>query len=267
MELTPTMQNIVNLCTEFGGRILAAIAIYIIGRIIISKLLKLISKVPAVDKMDPTAHNYILNLIKGVLYVVLAVSIIAQLGVSMTSVITILASCGVAVGLALQGALGNLAGGLMLLIFRPFNVGDYVCAGGEEGVVKKISLIYTVLNTVDNKTVSIPNGGLMNANVVNFTAEDLRRVDLTFKAAGSEPIKKVQAVILDAIVKTDKALADPAPQVEPLAGVPGGLEYTVRVWGKTADYWDLYFALMRNIPTALGEAGVSGPSSPVTVTQ
>ena len=167
--------------------------------------------------------------------------------------------------MALQGSLSNLAGGIMLLVFRPFNVGDYIIAGGEEGTVKSISTFYTVLNTVDNKTVSIPNGTLMNSNISNCSSEDLRRVDLTFNIAGSEPIKKVQATIMKVIVASDKAMADPAPEVQPVAGIPGGLEYTVRVWCETADYWDLYFELMREIPTALGHAEIAGPSTPVKV--
>ena len=155
----------------------------------------------------------------------------------------------------------------MLLLFRPFNAGDYIVAAGEEGVVKKISLFYTILTTVDNKTVSIPNGSLMNANITNASFEDTRRVDLTFNISGSEPIQKVKATILKVIVESELAMADPAPQVEPVAGIPGGLQYTVRVWTETANYWALYFELMNEIPTALGNAGIAGPSTPVSVSK
>ena len=259
------LDKLVELCTTAGVKILIAILIYIVGKFIISKLMKMVDKMHSISKLDDTAKSYIRNIIKAVLYVVMVVAIISELGVPMASVITVLASAGVAVGMALQGSLSNLAGGIMLLVFRPFNVGDYIIAGGEEGVVKSISTFYTVLNTVDNKTVSIPNGTLMNSNISNCSSEDLRRVDLTFNIAGSEPIKKVQATIMKVIVATDKAMADPAPEVQPLAGIPGGLEYTVRVWCKTADYWDVYFELMREIPTALGAAEISGPSTPVKV--
>ena len=257
--------TLIDFCTNAGIKIIAALLIYIIGKVIIGKLMKLFGKLKSFEKMDVTARNYILSFLKGALYIVLVVSIIAVLGVPMASVVAVIASCGVAVGLALQGALSNLAGGIMLLIFRPFNVGDYIAAGGEEGTVKSISLIYTVLNTVDNKTVSIPNGTLMNANVVNCSSEELRRVDLSFNVAGSEPINKVKATIMKVIVDTDKAMADPAPQVDPLQGIPGGLEYTVRVWCRSEDYWDVYFELMRDIPTALGAAEIPGPSTPVKV--
>lgn len=259
------LDKLIDFCTAAGSRIIVALLIYIIGRIVIRKLLSLLGRLKGLEKMDETARTYILTFIKAALYIVLVVSIIAELGVPMASVITVIASCGVAVGLALQGALSNLAGGIMLLIFRPFNVGDYIIAGGEEGVVKSISLIYTVLLTVDNKTVSIPNGAMMNANIANASAEDLRRVDLAFNVAGSEPIKKVQATIMKVIVGTEKAMADPAPQVDPLQGIPGGLEYTVRVWCRTEDYWDVYFELMREIPTALGNAEIAGPATPIRV--
>lgn len=265
MDMSNAMAVILGFLTTAGIRILLALVIYVVGRFVIGKLIKLFGKLKAFTGMDETARNYIMTFIKATLYVILGVAIIAELGVNMASVIAVIASCGVAVGLAMQGALSNLAGGIMLLIFRPFNVGDYIIAGGEEGVVKKISLIYTVLNTVDNKQVSIPNGSMMNANISNASAEDLRRVDLTFNIDGGEPIKKVQAAIMGAIIDSKLAMADPTPQVEPLTGIPGGLQYTVRVWCKTADYWDLYFELMREIPAALGIAGIAGPSTPVKV--
>lgn len=259
------VDKLIDFCTSAGIRILLALVIFIVGKFVISKLMKIIDKLQSKSPMDTTAKNYIKSIIKAVLYIVLVVAIIGELGVPMASVITVLASAGVAVGMAMQGSLGNLAGGIMLMVFRPFNVGDYIIAGGEEGTVKSISIFYTVLNTVDNKIVSIPNGSLMNSNISNCSGEKLRRVDLKFNIAGSEPIKKVQATIMKVIVATDKAMADPAPDVQPVAGIPGGLEYTVRVWCKTEDYWDVYFELMREIPTALGNAEISGPSTPVKV--
>ena len=259
------LEKLIDFAASGGIRIILALLIYIIGKFCINKLISIIDKIQTKSPMDETAKTYIRNIVKAVLYVVLVVAIIGELGVPMASVITVLASAGVAVGMALQGSLGNLAGGIMLMIFRPFSVGDYIIAGGEEGVVKKISTFYTVLNTVDNKTVSIPNGALMNSNISNCSSEELRRVDLTFNIAGSEPIKKVQATIMKLVVATDKAMADPAPDVQPVAGIPGGLEYTVRVWCKSSDYWDVYFELMREIPTALGAAEISGPSTPVKV--
>ena len=201
------------------------------------------------------------------LYVVLVVSIIAYLGVPMSSVIAAIASVGVAIGLALQGALSNIAGGIMLLIFRPFSVGDYIVAGGEEGTVRTISLVYTVLTTLDNRRISIPNGSLMNSNICNATVEELRRVDLNFDIAGSEDSDKVYKILADVIEKTEWRLDKPAPQVLITAGVPGGLTYTVRVWVKTSNYWDEFGVLMKEIPAALNAAGVARPSTPISVSK
>ena len=250
---------------DIGLKLVMALVVYIVGRFVINKIIKAIGKMKSFKSIDQTAANYIITFIRAALYVVLVVSIVALLGVPMSSVIAAIASAGVAIGLALQGALANIAGGIMLLIFRPFSVGDYISAGGEEGTVKKISLVYTVLNTIDNRLISIPNGALMNSSISNATAEDLRRVDLNFDVAGSEPADKVEKVIMDVIGKNEKALTDPAPQVIILGGVPGGLTYTVRVWVKTADYWDEYGELMRDIPAALNKAKIARPATPISV--
>ena len=161
----------VDLCTNAGGKILLAIAVFIIGRIVIKKIIGFIEKRDALKKVDPTVGSFAANFIKILLNIVLILSVISILGVPMASVVTVLATAGLAVGMSLQGALGNLAGGIMLLIFRPFNVGDYVQAGGEEGTVRDIALFYTIIMTNDNRRITVPNGTLMNSNVTNFTCE------------------------------------------------------------------------------------------------
>jgi small conductance mechanosensitive channel len=252
---------------DIGLRIVLAIIIYIVGSFIIRKVIKALGKMKSMKSIDTTAASYITTFVKAALYVVLAVSIIALLGVPMSSVIAAMASVGVAIGLALQGALSNIAGGIMLLIFRPFSVGDYIIAGGEEGTVRSISLVYTVLTTIDNRRISIPNGTLMNSTVCNATAEQIRRVDLNFDIAGSEDADKVEKILFDVIDKTEWLLGQPAPQVLITAGVPGGLTYTVRVWVKTSDYWNEFGALMKEIPAALNKAGIARPSTPISVSK
>lgn len=253
------LNSIIQIATKAGSKIVLAILIFIIGRIVIGRILSILQKSKAIRHLDPTVKTFAMNLAKVLLNIILIVAIINVLGVDTASIIAVLASCGVAVGLAMQGALANIAGGLMLLIFRPFNVGDYISAAGEEGVVKAISLFYTTINTVDNKEVTIPNGALMNANITNFSSEELRRVDLTFNVTGAESIEKVQELILGTVAKNELALKDPAPFAAPVSGIPGGLEYTVRVWARSANYWDAYFSLLKEIATALGEAGIGGP--------
>ena len=243
-----------------GGKIIMAVIILIVGMIIIKAMLRFFNKAKFMDKLDPTVKSFLLNFIRIGLYVILVISIISVLGVPMASLVAVLASCGVAIGLALQGALGNLAGGLMLLIFRPFSVGDYIAASGEEGIVKEITLFYTVINTLDNKRVTIPNGTMMNANVSNYTVEDTRRVDLTFNVGAGNDISKVQEVMLNVVRANKDVISTPdEPFAAPVEGVPGGLQYVVRAWTTTDKYWDVYFDLMKGIAAALGDAGIGGP--------
>lgn len=246
-------------------RILAAVVIYLVGRFLINWMVKKLTKVKGFGKVDETARNYILALIKAILYAVLIVIIVAQLGVAMSSVVALLATAGAAIGLAIQGALSNFAGGLMLLIFKPFRVGDYIIAGEYKGYVQSISLVYTTLRTFDYTTILIPNGTLMNSDIMNSTAEDIRRVDLFFDISSAEPSDKVRSVILDTVSKWDKALSDPAPAVVTSATVTDGITYAVRVWVNTADYWDVYEGLTEDISASLNEAGISRPAMPVRI--
>ena len=274
MNMEASMNNVERLidklsdgAMDLGLKLVLAVVIYIVGSFIIKKIVKGMGKMKSLKSIDATAASYITTFVKAALYVVLVVSIIALLGVPMSSVIAAIASVGLAIGMALQGALSNIAGGLMLLIFRPFSVGDYISAGGEEGTVRNISLVYTVLTTLDNRRISIPNGSLMNSNICNATVEELRRVDLNFDIAGSEDADKVEKIMDDVIAKSEWALEKPARQVLITAGVPGGLTYTVRVWVKTSDYWDEFGYLMKEIPAALNESGIARPSTPISVSK
>ena len=248
------------LLASAGGKILLALVVFIVGKAVIGKLTGLLSKLKGLSKLDPTVHTFIMSFIKIMLYVILIVTVIGILGVPMASVVTVLASAGVAVGLALQGALSNIAGGIMIMVFRPFNVGDYVSAAGGEGTVKSVNLFYTVLTTVDNKTITIPNGSLMNANVTNFSSQPLRRVDIDFACAKGEDIDKVQEIMLRVMGSNEKILKDPAPFARINGGTNESMKFTTRAWCKGPDYWDVYFDMQHDIVAALGEAGVKAPA-------
>ena len=250
----------VDLCTNAGGKILLAIVVFIVGRIVINKIVGFLEKREALKKVDPTVGSFATNFIQILLHIVLILSVISILGVPMASVVTVLATAGLAVGMSLQGALGNLAGGIMLLVFRPFNVGDYVQAGGEEGTVRDIKLFYTILMTNDNRRIIIPNGTLMNSNVTNFTCEGRRRVDLVFSCGKGEDIDRVQKLMVEEMEKNGKVLKDPAPFARFSGGTNESMEFTVRAWCNTADYWDVYFDLLQNTATAMGKAGISAPA-------
>lgn len=254
------MEKIKEMLTGAGGSIVQAIIVAIVGFFLIKYVMKVLRKLKSFEKLDQTTTRFILNLIKWVLYVMLIIAVISILGVPMAQVIAVLASAGLAVGLALQGALSNLAGGILLMIMRPFKVGDYVDAAGASGFVQSINLFYTVLLSIDNKRITVPNGSLMNANVVDYTAEPKRRVDLVFSCAKSEKPAEIQQCILDAVAGSKYALTDPAPFARISGGTNEAMEFTVRVWCNTEDYWDLYFELNQLIVEAFAAKGVQAPA-------
>ncbi len=259
------VKKCIDLATTYGGKIVLALVVLIIGALIIKLLNRLIGKALDKSKLDETIKHVAKNVIKVLLYIILIISVVDILGVSMSSVIALLASCGIAVGLALQGALGNLAGGLMILIFKPFKIGDYIDSAGAEGVVRDISIFYTTLMTLDNKKVFVPNGDLMNANVTNFTANESRRVDLDFKITNDIDAEFVKRVLLAAAQDTDGVLADPAPFARLTAVDDDTFIFTVRAWCDTAKYWDVRFDLIENCSKALGDNNIDDPEERIAV--
>ena len=241
-------------------KLLGALIVFLVGKILIGKVIGMLEKNHAIAKLDGSVRSFSMSAIKAALYVILFVTIINIMGVPMASVVAVIASAGVAVGLALQGALSNLAGGIMLVLFKPFRVGDYVDAAGVSGTVKEVSLFYTVIITTDNRHISVPNGSLMNANVVNYSTEPLRRVDLAFACAKSETPANIQNIMLDVMNANAKVLQDPAPFARVSGGTNEAMQFTVRAWCKNEDYWDVYFDLNQSITEALGAANVQAPA-------
>ncbi|MBQ7737921.1 MAG: mechanosensitive ion channel family protein [Oscillospiraceae bacterium] len=254
------MTNLAALCTTIVGKILLAIIVWFVGKFVVRKIVGLVGKIKALEKIEPNTRTFVLSAVKWLLYIVLVVSIVAILGVPMASVITVLGTAGAAIALGLQGSLANLAGGIMLVIFKPFKVGDFVEAAGVSGVVKEINLFYTVLNTLDNCRINVPNGALMNANVIDYTAEDTRRVDLTFASAKSEDPARIQGLMQEVMAANPKVLKDPAPFARVSGGTNEAMQFTVRAWCATADYWDVYFDLTQAITEKLGANGVQAPA-------
>ena len=264
-SLTQFWNTIMGLVATFGGRLLAAIAVLILGSLVIKLLTKGIVKAVEKTKLDGVVKKILEKAVKFLLYLVLVIAVVSILGVDMTSVIAILASCGLAVGLALQGALANLAGGIMVLIFKPFKLGDYVVGAGSEGVVKDISLFYSTLLTLDNKKVLIPNGDLMNATVTNYSAEELRRVDVDYKITNDANAEEVKKVLLEACAATEGVLEDPAPFARMSNVDDDTYIFTVRGWTLTANYWDTYFNLVESCSKALQDNGIDDPEERIVV--
>lgn len=243
------------------AQIIFAIIVFLVGKFLIKKIVAVLEKSKHLAKLDGAVRTFTLSFVKLGLLALLVIIIISILGVPMASIITVLASAGVAVGLALQGALSNLAGGIMLLVFKPFKLGDYVEAAGVAGDVAELTLFYTVILTKDNRRITVPNGSLMNGNIINYSTEDYRRVDLTFACAKSEAPARIREIIEQTMVGADKVLDQPdAPFVRLSGGTNEAMEFTARVWCKNDDYWDVYFDLTQKITEALGAAGVKAPA-------
>lgn len=256
---------IIELGTNVGGKILFALLVFIVGNLVIKSVKKLMDKADKIAKLDKTVQSFVKSLVSVTLYALLIISVISILGIPMTSIIAVLASCGLAVGLSLQGALSNFAGGLMILIFKPFRVGDYVSASGAEGTVEDISVFYTSIVTIDNKRITVPNGALMNSNVVNFSIEDNRRVDLSFKVTNACDQELAKAVLLKAAGETEGVLSDPAPFARMTGVDEDTFVFTVRAWCESANYWNVYFDLLEGCTAALGANGIGDPVDKVSV--
>ena len=259
------LDKAVSLLTTAGGKIIVAILVLIVGRIVINAIAKGLEKLKGFAKLDKTVQDFLHSLIRILLNVLLVIAIIQVLGIPMTSFLTVLASAGLAIGLSLQGALSNCAGGLMILIFKPFKVGDYVSASGAEGTVQEITVFYTNILTIDNKRITVPNGSLMNANVTNFSSEELRRVDLVFKTSFGMDNNLVQGIMRKAAEETRGVLSSPEPFARFSGCADNAQEYILRAWCKSGEYWDVYFDLLGNVSAAFGKAGIAAPATKLDV--
>ena len=253
-------KTVVDICTNSGSKIILAVIVWFVGKWLIGKLLQMFGKLKAVEKLDSTLTAFLMSVVKGILYVVLVVSIISILGVPMASVITVIASAGVAVGLALQGALSNLAGGIMLMIFRPFRVGDMINAAGAEGIVQEITMFYTKMRTPDNIDITVPNGSLMNANITNYTAEPMRRMDIKFSVAKDTDIEQAKAVIVEAMKNTAGILKDQEISACCVGGTNEAMEINARSYVVPGEYAGTAALTTENITKALGAAGIKAPA-------
>lgn len=251
--------------STMGLRIVGAILLLIVGAKFIGWLVKLVKKSKSVDKIPNSAVVVITNLIKIVGYVLLAISIAALLGVPTTSMIAVIGSAGLAIGLALQGSLSNLAGGLMILLFKPFEVDDYIDDGAHSGTVDDIGVFYTTLTTPDNKKIVIPNGALSNSSVTDYSANGTRRLDMKFSVAYSTDIEKTKSVILSVINAHEMIKKEPAPFVRLSEHADSALVFTVRVWVNKENYWTVNFDLNEQVKEAFDKAGIEIPYPQIDV--
>ena len=248
-----------------GKHILIAAIVYAIGRAIIGIINRVVARLLNRQHIDPSVQTFLRSMIKILLTILLIISVIGALGINTTSFAALLASAGVAVGMALSGNLQNFAGGLVILLFKPYKVGDWIEAQGVQGSVKEIQIFHTVLVQADNKVVYVPNGSMSTAVVVNYSRLDTRRVEWTIGIDYGEDVDKARAAILEALGREPLILADPEPTVALGALADSSVNLTVRVWTKTGDYWPVFNNGYRLIYDAFNAKGINFPYPNQTV--
>ena len=254
-----TFQKVYDLLMLYGVKVIAAIAIFIIGRWVAKGFQSLTKKLMDKKNVDPTITGFVGNLTYMALLVFVIIAALSQLGIQTTSFIAILGAAGLAIGLALQGSLSNFAAGFLMLIFKPFKVGDYIEAAGVAGTVETIQIFTTTLQTPDNKTIIIPNSGVTNGNIVNYSVKGTRRVDMVFGISYEDDIEKAKQIMADVLGKDDRILKDPPIQIAVSELADSSVNFVVRPWANIENYWGIYFDTMENIKKAFDEAGVSIP--------
>jgi len=253
------IESLKELLIEFTPNIIIAFAILIIGLFVINLIIKTSRKLMLKGGVDITLQKFLGNLIGWVLKILLFITVVSKLGIATTSFTAIIAATGLAVGLALQGSLANFAGGVLIMIFKPFKIGDLVEAQGEIGVIKEIEIFTTKLTGLSNKEIIIPNGSLSNGNIVNYSTEGTRRVDFTFGVDYAADIKQTKEVLMNVLTSHPKVLKDPAPGVTVSELADSSVNFAVRPWCKTEDYWTVYFDVTENTKIALDKAGIDIP--------
>ena len=245
--------------TIYGFKVITAIIIFIVGRWIARFLSNIIQKVMTRRKLDPTIVTFVVNLTYILLLTFIIIAALGQLGIQTTSLITIIGAAGLAIGLALQGSLANFAAGFLMIIFRPFKVGDFIEGAGVSGTVEAIQIFTTQLKTPDNKTIIIPNAKLTADNITNFSTKETRRVDFVVSIGYEDDIDNAKKVITDLLTQDKRILNDPPPTIGVLELADSSVNIVVRPWVKTADYWDVYFDTTENIKKRFDAEGISIP--------
>lgn len=260
------LNSIVDWATNTGVKIVIALLIWIVSFRIITVLTKRLAKrLIEKKKLDKTLVTTLFYILRITLKIVVLTCLIGYLGIDTSGLAALIAALGVGIGLAVNGALSNLAGGVLILITRPFKIDDYIEAGGYAGTVADIRIVYTKLVTPDNKVVYVANGGLSSSTIVNYSEKDIRRVDFNFTIEKQEDYKKAEEIILGVINAHDKVLKTPAPMSRVSEHTPNGTKLVARAWVNNSDYWDVFFDLQEDIKKALDENGIVMPANQLDV--
>lgn len=259
MDVEKILEKITNMAVEYGPKLLGAILVLIIGSWLIKAILKRFNKILDKRNVDDSLKPFLKSLFAVLLRAMLIISVLGMVGIQMTSFIAILGAAGLAVGMALSGTLQNFAGGVMILLFKPFKVGDFIDAQGHMGSVKEIQIFNTILTTPDNKTIIIPNGGLSNSSMTNFSTEPLRRVDWTFGIGYGDSVKKARKVIAKLADEDDRILKDPEVFIGLAELADSSVNFAVRAWVKAEDYWGVFFDMNEKVYNTFDKEGLNIP--------
>lgn len=267
-KLSRVLDSLVEQGAALGWTLIKALLVFIVGRFLISMINKLVQRVLLKRNIDPSIKTFVGSLIHIILMILLIVSVVGALGVQTASFAALLASAGVAIGMALSGNLSNFAGGLIILIFKPYKVGDFIEAQNLSGTVREIQIFHTVLTTTDNKVIYIPNGSLSSSAVINYSYQQVRRVDWTFGVEYGTDYAKVKGVLEDILSKDERILKEPAaPFVAMSQLADSSVNYVVRVWVNSPDYWNVYYDITRIVYERFNAEGIGFPFPQLTIHQ
>ena len=251
--------RVIEFLTIYGIKVIAAIAVFIIGRWAAHALTDLVKKVMKKRKVDATLISFTANLAYIGLLVFVIIAALGQLGIQTTSFIAVIGAAGLAIGLALQGSLSNFAAGFLMIIFRPFNVGDFIEGAGVAGTVEEIQIFTTTLKTPDNRTAIVPNAALTSGNIINWTVKGTRRVDMVMGIGYDDDIDKAKKIMADVVAADERVLKDPAPQIAMLELADSSVNFMVRPWVNVGDYWPVKCDLTEKIKKAFDAEGINIP--------
>ena len=265
-QINEVISKLIDGGIDLGGRILAALIIFFIGKYLINWANKLFAKMLQNRNVDASIQSFLKSIVNITLLVMLFLAVIGKLGIELTSFAALLASVGVAVGMALSGNLSNFAGGVIILVFRPYKVGDYIEAStGASGKVTDIQIFHTVLTTSDNKVVFVPNGSMSNAVVTNYNRKETRRLQFTFGVEYGTDFEFAKSVLLEIINKDSRILKDPEPFIAVSELADSSVNIIVRVWVNSDDYWNVNFDMNKSVYATFNEKGISFPFPQLTI--
>ncbi|MGL4761014.1 MAG: mechanosensitive ion channel family protein [Sarcina sp.] len=259
------LHTVVTWATTNGIKLLIGLIILVIGWKVINKIIKHSMKLLRAKGFDETVARFAETALNAVLKIILIITLLGYVGVNLAGLAALLASAGLAVGLALQGSLSNLAGGVIILVLRPFKVGDYIEASSQGGTVLKIQIFYTHLLTGDNKEVMIPNGKLANENIINYSSQDKRRVDLVFGIGYDDDLLKAKNILGELVTKHKLIIKHPEPFIAVSEQAASSINFVVRAWCESSDYWTVHFDLLEQVKLRFDEEGISIPFNQLDV--